>query len=298
MKTTEKQRKLLVTGAWRDFPPNVLDRVVTDLLDDLDEAIAAAVAWKASAEAWKARCERHHLRVEGADGSRELEAERAKRKEAERKAFEGWAHAGRVQTERDAARALVNGGELEAERARSAALRALVEESMGIVDTLNANLQGQTNPKIRDPLSYAVATEYIRRARALSQQEMERQLTAERLAETERQLTAERARSAALQAENERMREVQGVLLEVVDERIAQDRQWGGPDHDDEHDAFEWCSYIRKQLTYVNTEAKAQGGAITFRKRMLKVAALAIAGIQASDRRRALSQPASTEKKP
>jgi hypothetical protein len=85
-------------------------------------------------------------------------------------------------------------------------------------------------------------------------------------------------------AELEEALGMKGALLEVVDERISQDRQWGGPDHDDKHDAFDWCGYIRKQLTYVNTEATMQGGAITFRRRMIKVAALAIAGIQARDR--------------
>jgi len=77
---------------------------------------------------------------------------------------------------------------------------------------------------------------------------------------------------------------MKGVLLEIVDERIRQDHEWGGPDHDDEHDAFDWSSFIRKQLARVSTEATIEKGAHTFRARMIKVAALAVAGIQARDR--------------
>jgi hypothetical protein len=77
---------------------------------------------------------------------------------------------------------------------------------------------------------------------------------------------------------------MKSVLLEIVDERIKQDHEWGGPEHDDEHDAFDWCNFIRKQLARISTEESIEKGAHTFRARMVKVAALAVAGIQARDR--------------
>lgn len=41
MRTTEAQRTALREGAWRSFAPNVLDRVIADLLRDIEEAHAA-----------------------------------------------------------------------------------------------------------------------------------------------------------------------------------------------------------------------------------------------------------------
>jgi hypothetical protein len=46
---------------------------------------------------------------------------------------------------------------------REKRLRELVEESLGLVDTLSANVQDQTRSAVRDPISNAVATDYIRR---------------------------------------------------------------------------------------------------------------------------------------
>ena len=45
-------------------------------------------------------------------------------------------------------------------------LRELVDESVRIVDTLNANIQRQTSGGVLDPISYAIATQYIARARS------------------------------------------------------------------------------------------------------------------------------------
>jgi len=70
------------------------------------------------------------------------------------------------------------------------------------------------------------------------------------------------------------------VFLEVIQERKRQDRQWGGPAHDDTHDVLAWGSYICYQ------EAKL-GGQITTREardRFIKIAALAVAAVESLDR--------------
>lgn len=44
-------------------------------------------------------------------------------------------------------------------------------------------------------------------------------------------------------------------LKRQQEERERQDRQWGGPEHDDEHEASAWIGFIRKQLDAAQYEA-------------------------------------------
>lgn len=73
-----------------------------------------------------------------------------------------------------------------------------------------------------------------------------------------------------------RCRAVADALLE----RQYQDSKWGGPEHDDTETEENWQKYITEY-------ANGQGRATThdFRKRMVKVAALAIAAIESCDRK-------------
>ena len=70
------------------------------------------------------------------------------------------------------------------------------------------------------------------------------------------------------------------VILEVLEERAAQDKKWGGTEHDDQHSDHDWICFILEH---------AQRGELTtdtvFRKQMIRVAALAVAAVQAVDRR-------------
>ena len=77
-----------------------------------------------------------------------------------------------------------------------------------------------------------------------------------------------------------------GVFAEVAATRMQQDKQWGGPSHDDEHSNDDWFGFIGKQ---VNDHAKVQMQGITLgqksldksaRSRLLDIAALAIAGLE------------------
>jgi len=74
-----------------------------------------------------------------------------------------------------------------------------------------------------------------------------------------------------------------GHLQELVQELAAQDLEWGGPSHDDGHGSHDWIAFIIKHL----------GKAVTypfhlnvFRRQMVRVGALALAGLRWADRYR------------
>ena len=97
-----------------------------------------------------------------------------------------------------------------------------------------------------------------------------------------------------------------GILYEILQERVRQDKQWGGPHHDDQHTYKDWLGFIRKQLNEIlshpgDKAALDEAMKSTFKdshtgrefsnlqlfeERMVKVAALAVAAIQ-SERRKA-----------
>lgn len=77
------------------------------------------------------------------------------------------------------------------------------------------------------------------------------------------------------------------IMHDVLHERVAQDKQWGGQDHDDEHLEDDWCHYIAKQNARALTVAMSskQESLDEYRSRMVKIAALAIAALESFDRR-------------
>lgn len=72
------------------------------------------------------------------------------------------------------------------------------------------------------------------------------------------------------------------IILEVLSERYQQDRQWGGAAHDDQHGSHDWIAYLSKHL---GKAVVWPFDLITFRKQMVRVAALAVAAIEWADRR-------------
>lgn len=66
---------------------------------------------------------------------------------------------------------------------------------------------------------------------------------------------------------------------EIAMERVLQDQQWGGPEHDDSHTPADWANHIHHQLSKMFQE---EGGE---RDRFVKVAALAYAAVQSYDRK-------------
>lgn len=72
---------------------------------------------------------------------------------------------------------------------------------------------------------------------------------------------------------------------EISRERALQDEEWGGAEHDDEHEPLNWARFIRKQCRIMENppESGIVGG---YESRMIKVAALALAAVE-SHRRKA-----------
>lgn len=74
---------------------------------------------------------------------------------------------------------------------------------------------------------------------------------------------------------------MQNIIQEIQNERQSQDNQWGGPNHDDTHSGEDWLRFIDHQGA--KARLSEEGGQI--RHRLIKIAALAIAGIESLDRK-------------
>jgi hypothetical protein len=73
------------------------------------------------------------------------------------------------------------------------------------------------------------------------------------------------------------------VIAQVIQERRMQDRQWGGTEHDDKHFTSDWLRYIDHQIEK-GCEEDADGSN-NWRARYVKIAALAVAAVEAIDRK-------------
>jgi hypothetical protein len=73
------------------------------------------------------------------------------------------------------------------------------------------------------------------------------------------------------------------IFSEIEAERIRQDSQWGGAQHDDTHSVENWSEYIDKQTYYANECGDSD--LADARQRFVKAAALAVAAIESIDRR-------------
>lgn len=74
------------------------------------------------------------------------------------------------------------------------------------------------------------------------------------------------------------------VLGEVLEERERQDRKWGGPNHDDQHDTATFVQLIEDYAGWARVMA-GMDSADKARQRLIQVAALAVAAVEAIDRR-------------
>lgn len=74
------------------------------------------------------------------------------------------------------------------------------------------------------------------------------------------------------------------IVNEITDERARQDEKWGGPEHDDQHSTTEFCGFIQdyaawaRRMDQMNSPDKA-------RRRLIQVAALAVAAVESIDRK-------------
>ena len=71
------------------------------------------------------------------------------------------------------------------------------------------------------------------------------------------------------------------IFAEIDDARCAQDEKWGGPEHDDAHGSYDWIAFVTRATGLAVTRP---WDAREFRRRMVSVAALAVAAIEWVDR--------------
>lgn len=76
------------------------------------------------------------------------------------------------------------------------------------------------------------------------------------------------------------------IFTKIAAERCAQDIQWGGVDHDDQHMPEDWEDVLRNHVMRLNIFDGAGGliPATDYRQRLIKIAAVACAAAQSWDR--------------
>ena len=75
------------------------------------------------------------------------------------------------------------------------------------------------------------------------------------------------------------------IFEEIAGKRLRLDAQWGGPEPDDGHDPAEWYGILWGE---VDRLLDCGGGAFPdYRERLVKIAAITVAAIEAHDRRAA-----------
>lgn len=72
------------------------------------------------------------------------------------------------------------------------------------------------------------------------------------------------------------------LTLEIIAERARQDARWGGPEHDDQHGLEDFVGFINARTSEL---ARGFESAEVARKRMIQIAALAVAAVESMDRK-------------
>lgn len=81
------------------------------------------------------------------------------------------------------------------------------------------------------------------------------------------------------------MNKTEKILLETARERLRQDAKWGGPAHDDQHSTADFCRWIKNYTGWADQMADGLSWDKT-RRRLIQVAALAVAAVESIDRKR------------
>lgn len=82
------------------------------------------------------------------------------------------------------------------------------------------------------------------------------------------------------------------VYQDIKSERAAQDAKWGGSGHDDSHDADDWMNYIDHKSAQAGEliGAGSSGADVQLSRRMIQIAALAVACVESMDRQMAVER--------
>lgn len=82
------------------------------------------------------------------------------------------------------------------------------------------------------------------------------------------------------------------LLDEINEERIRQDKKYGGTEKDDEQSPLHWTSQIKKRASRANGDFTTTQNTKEYRRRMLQIAALAVAAVDSIDRKQAAADKA------
>lgn len=85
--------------------------------------------------------------------------------------------------------------------------------------------------------------------------------------------------------------------IEIRRERARQDAQWGGPEHDDEHDLDQWLSFIGKQIKKLRAKRVRNRPAASIEAGLVKIAALGKAALESMYRLQEEIAPVSAERR-
>jgi hypothetical protein len=81
------------------------------------------------------------------------------------------------------------------------------------------------------------------------------------------------------------------IVEDIRKERTAQDREHGGPGHDDALSQWQWVALLTRHIGLAVFDGCPQANTGRFRRQMLCVAALATAAIESLDRQEAQRDP-------
>jgi hypothetical protein len=73
------------------------------------------------------------------------------------------------------------------------------------------------------------------------------------------------------------------IYADIDAERAAQDAKWGGKEHDEKHTVSQWAGFLHEH-TNKAAFAASEGDIGEARRRLLEVAALAVAALEVVDR--------------
>ena len=74
-----------------------------------------------------------------------------------------------------------------------------------------------------------------------------------------------------------------------AERRLQQDARWGGAEHDDTHDSFDWASYLEKQVEEIFQMSEGGPEPYTdqaYADRLVDIGALAMAALESLCRKR------------
>ena len=73
------------------------------------------------------------------------------------------------------------------------------------------------------------------------------------------------------------------IIDDIIDERVYQDKQWGGPKHDDELNGTQWVQILQKRIRHLHDHLNHCND-YAIRPELVQSAAAAIAWIESIDR--------------